>query len=32
LLNTIPKGFCDWAFPEKMKQRFLCCLTKATEI
>jgi len=32
LLNAIPKGFCDWAFPEEMKQPFLCCLTKATKI
>jgi len=32
LFKTIPKGFLDRAFPEKIKQRFLCSLPKATEI
>jgi len=32
LLNAIPKGFYDYVFPKKMKQRFVCCLTKATKI
>ena len=32
MLNAISKGFCVWAFPEKMKHRFLCCLTETAKI
>ena len=30
--KSYSKGFCDWEFPEKMKERFLCCWTKARGI
>ena len=32
IVEHYSKRICNWAFPEKKKQRFLCYLTKATKI